>query len=250
MQNQEPTPPVGRVLYVRDVAERFNMTPDAVRLAVRRHSRAIPQPSLMLGQRHGWIDADVDEFIRSRTRLAVHYSSRNAEHYTPQRVIDGFRALWDTLHLDPCAETPAPGRAQTIPAQVHFRQEDDGLAHEWWGNVFVNPPYGRQIKAWVEKAQHEITRAQVKSIAMLLPARTDTAWFQALQAWPRVFFHGRLTFGGNSDPAPFPSMLVLLNSDVRGGVVRLREAYGNIGDVYLSSAAVSWLEFGIKGGQP
>jgi len=69
---------------------------------------------------------------------------------------------------------------------------DDGLRAVWRGRVFLNPPYGRQLKNWLRKlAEHG------NGIA-LVPSRTEVeAWF-----WPYVwetasavfFFRGRLYF--------------------------------------------------------
>lgn len=71
-----------------------------------------------------------------------------------------------TLKLDVCA---LPENAK---CKRFFTPEMDGLKQEWTGVCWCNPPYGRQIGKWVEKA--------VKSsatVVMLLPARTDTKWF-------------------------------------------------------------------------
>lgn len=84
-------------------------------------------------------------------------------------------------------------------------------------NVFVNPPYGRTIGAWVEKAFNE---AQEKDtlIVMLLPARVDTKWFHNYiyhKAEIR-FIKGRLKFGGSKNSAPFPSMIVIFGGANNG----------------------------------
>jgi len=90
-------------------------------------------------------------------------------------------------------------------------KEDDGLSFSWAGQrVFVNPPYS-QISKWVEMAwKHRDTAI----IVMLIPARTDTAyWHDYIEGYARVeFIRGRLKFvrmdGGKSTSAPFPSCLV------------------------------------------
>ena len=77
-------------------------------------------------------------------------------------------------------------------------------------NVFCNPPYGRAINAWVEKAYNE-SKKDNTLIVMLLPARTDTKWFHNFiyhKAEIR-FIKGRLKFGGSKGDAPFPSMLAI-----------------------------------------
>ena len=81
----------------------------------------------------------------------------------------------------------------------------DGLAGDWVGRVWCNPPYGRVIKDWVMKAsQHD------DLVVMLLPARTDTRWFHEI-VLPNAqvqFIKGRLKFGDSITAAPFPSMIV------------------------------------------
>lgn len=77
-------------------------------------------------------------------------------------------------------------------------------------NVFCNPPYGREIGKWVEKA-YQTNKESGDLVVMLLPARTDTKWFHDFiykKAEIR-FVKGRLKFGGSKSGAPFPSMVVI-----------------------------------------
>lgn len=76
--------------------------------------------------------------------------------------------------------------------------------------VFCNPPYGREIGKWVQKAWEEHA-ANRNTVVMLLPARTDTKWFHKYiygKAEIR-FVRGRLKFGNAGNSAPFPSMIVI-----------------------------------------
>ena len=77
-----------------------------------------------------------------------------------------------------------------------------------------NPPYGREIGKWVQKAYTEHVHGDV-TIVMLIPARTDTSYFHDYiygKAEIR-FLRGRLKFedenGAAMNPAPFPSMVVI-----------------------------------------
>ena len=91
----------------------------------------------------------------------------------------------------------------------HFTTKDDGLKQNWEGEVvWLNPPYGRQIGKWVQKAFEEGQKPNT-FIMCLLPARTDTAWFHDYCIRGEVtFIRGRLKFGRSKNSAPFPSMLV------------------------------------------
>ncbi len=59
--------------------------------------------------------------------------------------------------------------------QRYFTPEMYGLAQIWDGVCWCNPPYGREIGKWVRKAW--LAAEDGATVVMLLPARTDTAWF-------------------------------------------------------------------------
>lgn len=96
----------------------------------------------------------------------------------------------------------------------HFTKEDNGLSKEWKGNVFCNPPYGKEIGLWVKKAYEEsLTNDGV--IVLLIPARTDTRYWHDYifgKAKDIRFLKGRLKFELNGEAkqsAPFPSAVIV-----------------------------------------
>lgn len=139
------------------------------------------------------------------------FSSASEEWATPQDFFNELNKEFN-FNLDPCATD------DNHKCEKYFTKADNGLLQKWGGyNVFVNPPYGRVIGAWVEKAFNE---AQEKDtlIVMLLPARTDTKWFHNFiyhKAEIR-FIKGRLKFGGCKNSAPFPSMVVIFKGASNG----------------------------------
>jgi phage N-6-adenine-methyltransferase len=92
-----------------------------------------------------------------------------------------------------------------------YTREDDGLAKPWYGTVFMNPPYGRTIGLWMAKAWEESRRGAL--VVCLVPARTDTAWWQDYAVKGEVrFLRGRPKFytpAGKPGSAPFPSAVVV-----------------------------------------
>lgn len=93
-----------------------------------------------------------------------------------------------------------------------------GLALPWEGVVFCNPPYGTQIGKWVEKGHQEARKGA--TVVMLIPARTETAWFQSYVfggASEIYFVSGRLRFSGSKVNAPFPSCVVVFRQSPLGG---------------------------------
>ncbi len=134
----------------------------------------------------------------------VHFLSKSNEWETPD---DLFKKLDDEFcfNLDPCATK------ENSKCEEYFTKEDDGLSMEWYGTVFMNPPYGREIGKWVAKAYWESVHNGCK-VVCLLPARTDTAWFHDYccpKAREIRFLRGRLKFSGAIYNAPFPSMVVV-----------------------------------------
>ena len=86
----------------------------------------------------------------------------------------------------------------------------DGLLKEWSGiRIFCNPPYGRNLGKWIDKAYNE--SQQGKLVVLLIPSRTDTRWWHAyiMKADELRFLKGRLKFGGSKNSAPFPSVIVI-----------------------------------------
>ncbi len=123
---------------------------------------------------------------------------------TPQSFFDKLNEEFH-FNLDACA---LPENAK-CPNYYHPAQ--DGLSKPWEGTVWCNPPYGRQIGRWVEKAAKSAEEGA--TVVMLLPARTDTKWFHRYiygKAEIR-FIPGRLKFGESKNGAPFLSMVVVFN---------------------------------------
>lgn len=162
------------------------------------------------------------------------FSSDNHKWATRWEHFDQIRELTGIdFRLDPCAED------STAKCNPYFTQKDDGLSQCWNLDFFVNPPYGREQINWVKKAFKESEEWGTKGV-LLIPARTDTNLFHNIickQAKEVIFFEGRLVFGtdsfwedfwnneyidgklnkkygkiGSFNAAPFPSMLVVIDS--------------------------------------
>ena len=134
--------------------------------------------------------------------MNVHFSSATDLHATPQEF---FNKLNDEFNftVDVCA-TP-----ENAKCEIFYTKEDDGLSQNWSGNVWMNPPYGREIGLWMAKAS-EAAKAGA-TVVCLVPARTDTAWWHEHVIKHEVrFIKGRLKFGGAKNSAPFPSAVVVM----------------------------------------
>lgn len=137
----------------------------------------------------------------------VLFSSRTDEWETPQELFEKLDAEFH-FDLDPCANE------QNHKCKTWYGKQDDGLSKNWGGyRVFCNPPYGRGIGKWVQKAWEESKKPGTLAV-MLLPARTDTRWFHDYCMKGSVkFIRGRLRFGKSRNSAPFPSMIVIFGGE-------------------------------------
>ena len=91
---------------------------------------------------------------------------------TPPEIIEAL----GPFDLDPCA---APSPRPWATAARHIELPEDGLAAEWSGRVWLNPPFGRHTESWLKRmAEHG------DGIALVF-ARTDTAMFQQ-HVWPHI----------------------------------------------------------------
>lgn len=157
--------------------------------------------------------------------MGGHQSAR-AQTTTWLTPLEHVRDLGE-FDLDPCA---APGH-QTARRLICL--PEDGLAADWEGRVWLNPPYGRETWEWLDRL------AEHGSGTALIFARTETKGFVE-QVWAKAkavkFLHGRVHFlredgtpgKGN---AGAPSVLVayseadataLENSSLPGTTLRLR----------------------------
>lgn len=116
------------------------------------------------------------------------------EWYTPAEYVEKARAVMGAIDLDP-ASTEAAN--QVIQAERIFTHEDDGLAQQWSGRVWLNPPYARKnVARFAEKTLAEIDAGRVQSCIVLVNNYTDTAWFHRLagRADALCLTRGRIRF--------------------------------------------------------
>ena len=116
----------------------------------------------------------------------THESQHNTtiEWYTPASI---FEALGTDFSIDVCSPL---GGLPWIPAARFLSKEHDGLATEWDGFVWCNPPYGKQTPLWLSKMkQHN------NGIALVF-SRTDCKWFHDYVATSDVvlFLKSRIKF--------------------------------------------------------
>ncbi len=100
------------------------------------------------------------------------------EWYTPPEFIDLARRVMGGIDLDPASSEEAN---ETVGATRFFTQEDDGLAQEWTGRVWLNPPYSRDLMPlFIDKLKQSYISGNVSEALLVSHNSTDTNWFHSL----------------------------------------------------------------------
>ena len=125
----------------------------------------------------------------------VHFLLQRLDWQTPKAVYQTLDAEFN-FDFDPCPHDP----------------KCDGLRRDWGISNYVNyvnPPYGRKIGKWCQKAYEQSRKGKV--VVMLIPSRTDTRWWHdyIMRADEIRFIKGRLNFDDSGNPAPFPSAIIV-----------------------------------------
>jgi phage N-6-adenine-methyltransferase len=101
----------------------------------------------------------------------------SVEWYTPGEFIDMAREVMGCIDLDPASNVIAQNR---IKAGTYYTKDDDGLAQQWIGNVWCNPPYGNFSKKFLAKGIAEYQSGNVTQ-AIFLVNQTPAAWFMDME---------------------------------------------------------------------
>ena len=75
--------------------------------------------------------------------IGKHQSARmiSDEWFTPPELLQNL----GSFDLDPCTSECRPWSF----AENNYTRNDDGLVKDWYGRVWLNPPYGRNVGKWL-----------------------------------------------------------------------------------------------------
>src|SRR5699024_65868 len=140
--------------------------------------------------------------------MKVHISSKTNEWNTPDDLYNIIDKEFN-FTLDPCTN------GLNNKCEKFYTEKENGLIQDWSKDiVFMNPPYGRQISQWVEKAYNESLKGS--KVVCLIPSRTDTNYWHDFifnKASEVRFIKGRLKFGDSKNSAPFPSAIIVYDNN-------------------------------------
>jgi phage N-6-adenine-methyltransferase len=164
------------------------------------------------------------------------------EWWTPPDGLDAPQDVLGTIDLDPAS---CPEAQANVRATKYFTKADDGLAQEWGGRVWLNPPYSNPAP-WVKKLIEEYESGRVSEAILLVNDATDTTWFhEALQACSAIcFMRGRIKFlhrdKGETGPARQGQNFLYFGD----GVEKFARRFSDVGQVvrpHQPKPAANWL---------
>ncbi len=137
----------------------------------------------------------------------VLFASKKQDWGTPPHVFRYFDEKY-RFQLD------AAARKDNALCERFIGPEEDALSVPWKAQtIWLNPPYGRNVGKWVEKAYREAQAG--RTVGMLIFARTDTRWWHeyVMRAKLVYLIKGRIKFvdgeGNATSPATAPSCFVV-----------------------------------------
>lgn len=158
-------------------------------------------------------------------KLDAVLSSDRMDWATPVALYNQLDELYH-FTLDAAAD------ASNAKCERYFTEKDSGLLQPWTGErVFLNPPYGDALPAWVEKAARSVILHGCDLAVCLVTAKPDTQWWRnwVMLADAIDFVVGRIQFEGADSAAPFPSALVIYGqpAPLLDGMLRWRPQQDN-----------------------
>lgn len=189
-----------------------------------RQYRSAEQVRNALRTYPSWFSIVSDALPESNHRSV---NSGENEWYTPREFIDAARLVMGGIDLDPASHADAN---EIVGAETFFTASDDGLAQDWRGRVWMNPPYARPlVDQFCAKLAESYAEGDVDQACVLVNNATETSWFQVLtDLTAAVFFPAkRVKFWHPArvkKSAPLQGQAVLY---LGGGADVFRTAFGS-----------------------
>lgn len=114
------------------------------------------------------------------TNGVVHVSNNSGENewYTPADLIETARDAMGSIDIDPASSSVAQ---RTVRAGLFYTVDTDGLAHDWPGAVWLNPPYAQTlVSRFVTRLIEQLDAGITRQAVTLTNNATETLWSAAL----------------------------------------------------------------------
>jgi len=162
----------------------------------------------------------------------INQTSGKFEYYTPQPILDAARKVLGEITLDPASSKAANA---FVKANCFFTETDAPLHRPWFGNVWMNHPFGRtENPLWIGKLIHEFSSRRVGRALCITYACTSEAWFHPLMHFPQCFLVPRTNYilpDGSVKRGVTKGSVVTFLLDRYDGIGKFAEAFKGMGVV-------------------
>lgn len=162
--------------------------------------------------------------IKESKKPHVTNNSKDDEWYTPSEYIESARSVMGNIDLDPASNDFAN---ETVKATEYFTEETNGLAQEWYGNIWMNPPYSTEL---LRQFAEKLTSSTFNQAVILVNNATETGWFKTFvrTASAIVFPTGRIRFlkRDGDHGSPLQGQAFIYYGDNPDGFLEVFRKYG------------------------
>lgn len=154
------------------------------------------------------------------------------DFYTHVAITTAAREAMGAIDLDPASCDEAN---RGVQAARFFAAKENGLLHDWFGRVWINPPFGSWRDEWAPKLLSEWRSGRVQQICALASTRAITAqgFHTIVQSADAMWIaYGRLRFWGPKAGEPDEGHVVFYFGE---RVSEFRDAFerDGLGTVYV-----------------
>lgn len=168
--------------------------------------------------------------IIEENKPKAHVSNNSGENewYTPECYIDSARIVMGSIDLDPASSIIANER---VKANKFYTQDEDGLSFNWYGNVWMNPPYSQPlIFQFISKI---VESKDINQAIILVNNGTETQWGQLLinKSLAICFHQSRIRFFdkyGNLGQAPLQGQMICYIGSNENDFINEFKKYGTV----------------------
>ena len=163
--------------------------------------------------------------------LTATTGNRTDKWNTPPEFVGDVIKFFGTIDLDPCSNSEGE---PNVPALNYYTEKTNGLAHNWFGKVFMNHPYSNS-KEWVPYAVLQYESGNAEELVLLIKLDVSTKWWQSVSQYSWIAINKRMKFGDGRGASPFQSAIIYFGKNLD----RFNEVFSKYGTLYVPYKKVS-----------
>ena len=141
--------------------------------------------------------------VTKQSHQFINQDSGQVERYTPRDIIAAEIKIMGHIDLDPACNDNAyqfhggklvPMTGLYIGGHSTHYYALNGLELPYFGNVHLNPPFGRDMLKWITKLINAYNDGEVTQACIMTFNSSETQWGQMLVRYPQFIFAGRVNY--------------------------------------------------------